>query len=58
MPCHPYIVYVFVLAWNISRVDGSTTTTTQSVMGGGVGRVGWLGGPTHYVDTQDEVALG
>jgi hypothetical protein len=29
-----YIVHVFVLAWNISRVDGSTTTTTLSYMDG------------------------
>ena len=34
-----YIVHAFLLAWNISRVDGSTTTTTQIFMGLGGGVV-------------------
>ena len=37
---------VFVMASNISRVDGSTTTTKTEFHGGWVG---W-GGPSHYVD--------
>ena len=41
---------MFVRAWNISRVKGSTTTT-QSFMGG----VG--GGPKHYVDTPTRVEV-
>ena len=49
-------------AWNISRVDGSTTTTTtQSFMGGvsvefpqliwGISKAYIVGGLSHYVDT-------
>ena len=46
-----------MLASNISRVDGSTTTTTQScgtrgdICGTRGDLVEWGGGPTHYVDT-------